>query len=94
MELQTLFKRESVADQSLRPTSIILSVQNNDGARSVPGCRDLELAGIGRLENRFRRTCRFKNGEVTTPSGGDSQRTLSKLFGNRFLGRISTFANF
>jgi hypothetical protein len=45
MELQTLFKRESVADQSLRPKSLILSVQNNDGARSVPGCRDLELAG-------------------------------------------------
>ncbi len=45
MELQTLFKEESVADQSLRPKSLILSVQKNDGARSVPGCRDLELAG-------------------------------------------------
>jgi hypothetical protein len=45
MKIKIKFKRESVADLSLRPTLIILSVQNNDGARSVPGCRDLELAG-------------------------------------------------
>jgi len=35
----------------------------NGGAYSVPRCGDLEFGG---LENRFQRTCRFKDGEVTT----------------------------
>ncbi len=58
MELQTLFKRESVSEpifktytNSPRPSKIMV-------AHTVPGCGDLEFGG---LEHRFQRTCRFKD---------------------------------
>jgi hypothetical protein len=64
MELQTLYKRESVADLLSRTyANSPLPSKNNGGAHSVPGCGVLEFGG---LENRFQRTCRFRDGEVTT----------------------------
>jgi hypothetical protein len=64
MELQTLFKRESVADPlSKTYANSPLPSKNNGGAHSVPGCGDLEFGSLG---NRFQRTCRFKDGVVTT----------------------------
>jgi hypothetical protein len=70
MELQTLFKRESVADLFSKTYAYSpLPSKNNGGAHSVPGCGDLEFGG---MENRFQRTRRFKDGEVTT-----SRRTRS-----------------
>ncbi len=64
MELQTLFKRESVADLfSKTHANNPLPSYNYGGANSVPGCGDLEIGG---LENRFKRTRRLKYGELTT----------------------------
>jgi hypothetical protein len=59
MELQTLFKRESVADPfSIRIMQIHPTPSNNSGVSSVP----YQWSETGGLENRFQRNCRFKNG--------------------------------
>jgi hypothetical protein len=64
MELQTLLKRESVADLFFKTyTNSPPPSKNNCGALSVPGCGDLVFGG---LENRFQRTRRYNDGEVTT----------------------------
>jgi hypothetical protein len=65
MELQTLFKRESVADpfflriKQITPSSVLF----NSGVPSVP-YQDPKLGG---QESRFQRNCRFKKGGVLRP---------------------------
>ncbi len=76
MELTTLFKRESVAELILKTcTDSPLPFKNNGGAHSVPGCGDLEFGG---LENRFQKTCRFQDGEVTTSRKKCSHKNSEK----------------